>query len=85
MVSTISMNPKPVVICLPMSSCSAIPMNHNVNDEGTAMLEIVHDMVPDADLYFHDSGNNWVAFNDAIHELKANGCTVICDDVYWSD
>ncbi len=60
------------------------PMNHNVNDEGTAMLEIVHDMVPDADLYFHDSGNNWVAFNDAIHELKANGCTVICDDVYWS-
>ena len=52
-------------------------------DEGTAMLEIVHDMVPDAKLYFHDHGSNTVAFNDAIDELKANGCTVICDDIGW--
>ena len=47
------------------------------------MLEIVHDMVPGAKLYFHDAGSNTVAFNAAIDELQANGCTVICDDVNW--
>jgi subtilisin family serine protease len=52
-------------------------------DEGTALLEIVHDMVPDADLYFHDHGNNWLAFNAAIDALVAAGCDVICDDVGW--
>jgi PKD repeat protein len=53
-------------------------------DEGTAMLEIVHDMVPGAKLYFHDHGSNIIAFNAAIDELQANGCKVICDDVGWT-
>ncbi|MEI7649985.1 MAG: S8 family serine peptidase, partial [Methanomicrobiales archaeon] len=57
--------------------------NTRGGDEGTAMLEIVYDMVPEADLYFHDCGSNTVAFNAAIDELKANGCTVICDDIGW--
>lgn len=52
-------------------------------DEGTAMLEIVHDMVPDAELYFHDCGNDEIGFNHAIDALLSNGCQVICDDVYW--
>jgi PKD repeat protein len=52
-------------------------------DEGTAMLEIVHDMVPDAKLYFHDCGSNTLEFNAAVNELYANGCTVICDDIGW--
>ncbi|NQT24380.1 S8 family serine peptidase [candidate division KSB1 bacterium] len=52
-------------------------------DEGTAMLEIVHDMVPAADLYFHDLGGNFVAFNSAISDLVSAGCDVICDDVGW--
>ncbi len=52
-------------------------------DEGTAMLEIVHDMVPSADLYFHDCGSNTVAFNSAIDDLVSAGCDVICDDIGW--
>jgi hypothetical protein len=52
-------------------------------DEGTAMLEIVHDMVPSADLYFHDQGTNVVAFDNAIDDLVSAGCKVICDDVGW--
>jgi hypothetical protein len=52
-------------------------------DEGTAMLEIVHDMVPSADLYFHDQGTNVVAFDNAIDDLVSVGCNVICDDVGW--
>jgi len=57
--------------------------NTQGGDEGTAMLEIVHDMVPDADLYFHDWGTNVVAFNNAIDVLVNAGCDVICDDVGW--
>jgi hypothetical protein len=52
-------------------------------DEGTAMLEIIHDMVPNATLYFHDEGSNTAAFDAAVDDLISNGCTVICDDVYW--
>ena len=60
--------------------------NAQGGDEGTAMLEIVHDMVPDAELYFHDMGDNNLAFNAAIDALVAQGCTVICDDIsYYSE
>ncbi len=52
-------------------------------DEGTAMLEIIHDLAPGADLYFHDLGGNILAFNDAISSLVAAGCNVIVDDVGW--
>ncbi|MFC1787397.1 S8 family serine peptidase, partial [Halobacteriota archaeon] len=57
--------------------------NTQGGDEGTAMLEIVHDMAPGADLYFHDCGANTVAFNDAIDDLVAAGCDVVCDDIGW--
>ncbi|NWG27988.1 MAG: S8 family serine peptidase [Ignavibacteriaceae bacterium] len=52
-------------------------------DEGTAMLEIVHDMVPGAELFFHDLGGNTVAFNSAIDDLITAGCDIICDDIGW--
>lgn|GEM_PF-2794743 len=57
--------------------------NTQGGDEGTAMLEIVHDMVPGAALYFHDWGVNEVAFNAAIDALVDAGCNIICDDVGW--
>ena len=52
-------------------------------DEGTAMLEIVHDLAPGAQLYFHDAGDNVIAFCNAIDALVSAGCDVICDDVSW--
>ena len=52
-------------------------------DEGTAMLEIVHDLAPGAQLYFHNCGKDTIAFNQAIDALVAAGCTVICDDIGW--
>lgn len=52
-------------------------------DEGTAMLEIVHDIVPDADLYFHNGGDDILAFNGTIDALVDEGCNIICDDVCW--
>ena len=52
-------------------------------NEGTAMLEIVHDVAPGAELCFHDHGDSVIGFNRAVDTLVAAGCTVIVDDVAW--
>jgi hypothetical protein len=57
--------------------------NTSGGEEGTAMMEIIHDMVPGADLYFHDAGSNVIEFTEAIDNLVASGCKVICDDIGW--
>ena len=54
-------------------------------DEGTAMLEIVHDVAPGASLVFHDCGWNVLEFNQAIDALANAGCRVIVDDIGWID
>ncbi|MBC7086016.1 MAG: PGF-pre-PGF domain-containing protein [Methanomethylovorans sp.] len=54
-------------------------------NEGIAMMEIIHDMVPGAKLYFHDHGNSVYEFNDAIDALVARGCNIIVDDITWPD
>ncbi len=54
-------------------------------DEGTAMLEIVHGIAPDAELYFHEAGSNKLEFNKAVDALLAEGCQIICDDIGWPD
>lgn len=55
-------------------------------DEGRAMLEIVHDIAPGAELYFHSAFNNTggapsQTIADAVTNLAAQGCNVIVDDV----
>lgn len=57
--------------------------NMQGGDEGTAMLEIIHDMVPGAELYFHDHGDNKLEFNSGIDALVDAGCDVIVDDIGW--
>lgn len=51
--------------------------------EGTSMLEVVQDIVPGAELYFHDCGSSRLEFNRAVDVLVNEGCTVICDDIGW--
>ena len=69
---------------LPTDGAGLTVLSNEVGgDEGTAMLEIVHDMVPSAGLYFHDCGTNTVAFNSAIDDLVSAGCNIICDDIGW--
>jgi hypothetical protein len=53
--------------------------------EGTAMLEIVHDLAPDAQLYYAtgDGGEPSMASN--IIALADQGCGVIIDDISYSD
>ncbi|WP_067048528.1 S8 family peptidase [Methanofollis ethanolicus] len=54
-------------------------------DEGTAMLEIVHDIAPGASLYFHDCGGDVISFDEAFQDLADAGCTIICDDIVYLD
>jgi hypothetical protein len=55
-------------------------------DEGTAMLEIVHDLAPDAALGFATAFTSEASFAANIRALRTTGhCTVIVDDVAYYD
>jgi hypothetical protein len=49
-------------------------------DEGTAMLEIVHDMAPGAGLLFNATGGSVATHVNALMNLVANGAHVIAED-----
>ena len=54
--------------------------------EGTAMLEIVHDLAPGAQLYFATAWLGTASFANNIIALANAGCRVIVDDVsYFSE
>jgi hypothetical protein len=50
-------------------------------DEGRGMLQIVHDVAPEADLAFHSAFNGEFDFAEGIEDLAAAGAEVIVDDV----
>lgn len=51
-------------------------------DEGTAMLEIVHDIAPGAQLYFASGSAGTISqFAQNIRDLRTAGCDIIVDDV----
>jgi hypothetical protein len=55
--------------------------------EGTALMEIIHDMAPGADLFFATGTSGFLQeMADNITDLAAAGCDVIVDDVlYFSE
>ncbi|KAL3902380.1 MAG: hypothetical protein SGARI_005865, partial [Bacillariaceae sp.] len=52
-----------------------------MQDDGRAMLQLIHDLAPDAALYFHADGGNPFDFPVAVQRLADEGCDVIVDDV----
>ena len=54
-------------------------------DEGTAMMEIIHDMAPGANLIFATAFTSEISFANNIIALQAAGCKVIVDDVSYFD
>ena len=52
-------------------------------DEGAAMMEIVHDMAPGANLIFATADNGVTSFANNIAALQLAGCKVIVDDVTY--
>jgi Spy/CpxP family protein refolding chaperone len=59
--------------CAATSSC----------DEGTAMLELVHDLAPGAQLYFATAFGTSANFAQNIRNLRAAGCDIIVDDIFY--
>ncbi len=52
--------------------------------EGTAMMEIVHDLAPGAQLFFATAFNGIASFADNIRTLRNTyGCDIIVDDVTY--
>eukprot|EP00898_Chlorokybus_atmophyticus_P008380 jgi/Chlat1/8543/Chrsp82S07943 len=54
-----------------------------VIDEGRAMLQIIHDIAPDADLYFHTGFEGLPQFETAVTALVAQGVNIIIDDLFY--
>ena len=51
--------------------------------EGTAMMEIVHDLAPDAKLYFASAFIGEDSFAEGIRKLRDEGCQIIVDDIQY--
>ena len=54
-------------------------------DEGRAMMQIIHDIAPGADLAFYTAYDSEQDFANGILALAAAGCKVIVDDVAYFD
>lgn len=53
--------------------------------EGTAMLEIVNDLAPGAQLYFATGDSGEASFANNIRALASAGCNIIVDDELYDD
>ncbi len=70
----------PDTVVLPGESGAEIM---GVSDEGTALMEIVHDLAPGAQLYFATAFHSEADFAANIIKLQQAGCKVIVDDVSY--
>ena len=60
-----------------------LPGQAGDGDEGTAMMEIVHDLAPNAHLIFATAFTSEESFADNIRALRAAGADIIVDDVVY--
>jgi hypothetical protein len=56
-----------------------------LRDEGSAMMEIIHDIAPGAKLAFASGTDSHGAMMEAMRGLVIAGCNVIVDDLGWLD
>ncbi|PYJ06892.1 MAG: hypothetical protein DME25_05285, partial [Verrucomicrobia bacterium] len=53
--------------------------------EGTAMLEIIHDLAPTAQLFFATGSGGAASLAQNILNLRSNGCDIIVDDFRYAN
>jgi subtilisin family serine protease len=66
-----------------LPAVDVLPGQAGSGDEGTAMLEIVHDLAPGATLGFATAVTSAAQFAQNILDLRAAGCDVLVDDVLY--
>jgi subtilisin-like proprotein convertase family protein len=67
-----------------LPAVDVLPGEAGSGDEGTAMLEIIHDVAPSAELGFATAFNGDASFADNIRALRFElGCDIIVDDVIY--
>jgi hypothetical protein len=66
-----------------LPASTTVLVNSPGSDEGTAMMEIIYDMAPGAQLYFATANGGQAAMATNIASLAAAGCTIIVDDVTY--
>src|SRR4029450_63592 len=62
---------------------TVLPGQAGSGDEGTAMLELVYDLAPGAQLYFATAFTSITSFAQNIKDLRTAGCDIIIDDVSY--
>ncbi|MGH9763932.1 MAG: S8 family peptidase, partial [Blastocatellia bacterium] len=68
-----------------LGAVTVLPGQAGSGDEGTAMLEIVHDLAPGAQLFFATADPTESQFAQNIRDLRTVGCDIIVDDVFYFD
>ncbi len=66
-----------------LPAVDVLPGQAGSGSEGTAMLEIMFDLAPGAELGFATAFNGQAGFADNIEALRADGCDVIVDDIFY--
>ena len=65
---------------------TVLPGQAGSGDEGSAMLEIVHDLAPNAQLFYATGFGGPASMAQNIRDLRTAGCDIIIDDVsYFSE
>ena len=66
-----------------LGAVTILPGQAGSGDEGTAMLEIIHDLAPGAQLFFATAYATPAQFAQNIRGLRTAGCDIIVDDFLY--